>query len=176
MPVVDLTSMNLPQQDRRSTINNTLELIRVAKVDLCFQCTKCTSGCEAMKLLELEPHKIVALAKAGYIDELMGNDVIWTCMVCFKCKERCPQKVSPVEVLFLIKNMNLVEGKEVPGEYSNWLQTIMGMGMIMSEQPALTKDGSTVERSDLGLPPAPAPEDMEKFMNVVMMAAMELMV
>ncbi|MBN1390077.1 MAG: 4Fe-4S dicluster domain-containing protein, partial [Candidatus Thermoplasmatota archaeon] len=100
MSVIDLTSMAEAQAADRQEINIRLQRLREEVSDHCYQCAKCTSGCEAHKLLELEPHRIVALLKSGLIDELINSDIIWTCMSCFKCKERCPQKVAPVNILF----------------------------------------------------------------------------
>jgi heterodisulfide reductase subunit C len=102
MTVKDLNSMSLPQTEEKRKIEQLLKEIDLYKPRLCFQCTKCTSGCEAMKLLELEPHSITALAKMGYIDELLNSDIIWTCVTCYKCKQRCPQKVSPVDILYIV--------------------------------------------------------------------------
>ena len=105
MSITDLTSMGEPQTALRNEINDRLCKLQDEISDYCFQCAKCTSGCEAHKLLELEPHKMVALLKRGLIDEMINSDVIWTCMSCFKCRERCPQKVAPVEILFALKNI-----------------------------------------------------------------------
>jgi len=51
----------------------------------------------------------------------------------------------------------------------------MGIGTIMSQQDVLKADSTTVNRETLGLPPSPVPQDMEKFMNVVMATAMEML-
>ena len=118
MSVSDLTSMAEVQAELRREINERLKKLQDDASDYCFQCAKCTSGCEAHKLLELEPHKIVALLKRGLIDELVNSDIIWTCMTCLKCKERCPQKVAPVDILFALKNKAVADGKQVPGKYT----------------------------------------------------------
>ena len=102
MSIIDLTSMGESQEDIKKEINERLKKLGDELSDFCYQCAKCTSGCEAHKLLELEPHKIIALLKKGLIDEMVNSDIIWTCMSCFKCWERCPQKVAPVEVLFAL--------------------------------------------------------------------------
>ena len=65
MSIIDLTSMGEPQSDLRKELNDRLTKLQDEISDYCFQCAKCTSGCEAHKLLELEPHKIVALLKRG---------------------------------------------------------------------------------------------------------------
>ena len=175
MTVTDLNSMSIPELENRKKIEQLLKEIDLYKPGDCFQCTKCTSGCEAMKLLELEPHKITALCKMGYVQELLNSDIIWTCVTCYKCKQRCPQKVSPVDIMYVLKNMSILAGKQVPGEYSNWLQGVLGTGFIFSPQQVRTKDGKTVGRAELGLPDYSKPKDMAKFGQVMMSIAMALL-
>lgn len=175
MTVKDLDSNAIQEFEERAKIEQLLKEIDILKPSRCFQCTKCTSGCEAMKLLELQPHKITALAKAGYIHELLNTEVLWTCVTCYKCKERCPQKVSPVDIMFVIKNMSILMGKQVPGEYSTWLQGVLGTGFIFQPQQVRTKDGQTVGRAELGLPEFSKPKDMAKFTQVMMAIAVALL-
>ena len=173
MTITDLTSMAKPQNNLKSEINKRLEKLKDEISDYCYQCAKCTSGCEAHKLLELEPHKMVALLKRGLIDEMVNSDIIWTCMSCFKCRERCPQKIAPVEVLFALKNMAVVSGKQVPGKYSNILQSVLGIGLIQDVQQVSTKDMKTKKRNELGLPEISKPVDPAKFQAGIMKIAME---
>ena len=173
MTIVDLTSMSSPQVGERSEINNRLKRLQEEVSELCYQCGKCTAGCEAHKLLELEPHKIIALLKRGLVDEMINSDIIWTCMSCFKCWERCPQAVPPVSVLFTLKNMAVAAGKEIPGSYTQMMQNLMSIGLVSDVQSVPTQDGKTVSRDDLGLPPLNKPADPQKFQAGFMALAME---
>jgi len=163
MSITDLTSMGESQTALRQEINERLLKLKDEISDYCYQCAKCTSGCEAHKLLELEPHKIIALLKRGLIDEMINSDIIWTCMSCFKCRERCPQKVAPVEVLFALKNMAVASGKQIPGKYSTMLQSILSTGLIQDIQSVTTSENKTVKRDDLNLPNISKPVDPAKF-------------
>ena len=171
MSITDLTSMTIPEKESKARINKILTTLQQNIPEFCFQCGKCTSGCEAMKILELEPHKIMSLTKLGFIDELLNSDIIWTCITCYKCKERCPQNVAPVEVLYTIKNLAIAAGKQVPGEYSNILQSVLVTGLIQSIKEVRTRDLQPKTRGDLGLTKAPAPTDQAKFQQVLMKAA-----
>ena len=173
MSIVDLTSMGQPQIDLKNDINNRLRKLQDEISEYCYQCGKCTSGCEAHKLLELEPHKIVALLKRGLIDEMVNSDVIWTCMSCFKCRERCPQKVPPVEILFALKNMAVASGKPIPGKYSLMLQSILSIGLIQDIQTISKTDNNTINRNDLNLPDISKPVDSSKFQLVLSKIAIE---
>ncbi len=173
MSIVDLTSMSESQTAIKNEINQRLSKLRNEASDYCYQCAKCTSGCEAHKLLELEPHKIIALLKRGLIDEMINSEVIWTCMSCFKCRERCPQKVAPVEVLFALKNMAVATGKQIPGNYTAMLQSILSIGLIQDVKSVTTRDNKTKNRSELGLPEISKPVDTTKFQMVLAKLAVE---
>lgn len=173
MGIVDMTSMAEGQTTLRNEINERLLKLQNEISDYCFQCGKCTSGCEAHKLLELEPHKMVALLKRGLIDEMVNSDIIWTCMSCFKCRERCPQKVAPVEILFALKNMAVASGKQIPGKYTAMLQSILSLGLIQDAQSVSTRDNKTKKREDLGLPEISKPIDAAKFQTVITKLAIE---
>lgn len=173
MSIVDLTSMGESQVQLKKEINERLAKLQDEISDYCFQCAKCTSGCEAHKLLELEPHKMVALLKRGLIDEMVNSDIIWTCMSCFKCRERCPQKVAPVEILYALKNMAVASGKQIPGKYTAILQSVLSMGLMQEIQGVSTKDNSVKKREELGLPTISKPVDPAKFQMGLMKLAVE---
>ena len=173
MGIVDLTSMGESQVKLRNEINERLSRLQDEISDYCYQCAKCTSGCEAHKLLELEPHKIVALLKRGLIDEMVNSDVIWTCMSCFKCRERCPQKVAPVEILFALKNMAVASGKQIPGNYTALLQSVLSIGLIQDVKSVSTRDSKTKNRKDIGLLDISKPSDPTKFQMIISKLAVE---
>jgi len=173
MSIVDLTSMGESQTSLKNEINERLSKLRDEFSEYCYQCAKCTSGCEAHKLLELEPHKMVALLKRGLIDEMVNSEVIWTCMSCFKCRERCPQKVAPVDVLFALKNLAVASGAQIPGNYTAMLQSVLSIGLLQDAKSVTTRDNKTKTRSELGLPELSKPTDPTKFQMMLSKVAVE---
>jgi heterodisulfide reductase subunit C len=173
MSVIDLTSMEESQTAKKAEINARLVKLKDEISDFCYQCGKCTSGCESHKLLELEPHKMVALLKRGLIDEMINADIIWTCMSCFKCRERCPQKVAPVEVLFALKNLAVASGKQIPGTYSGLLQSVLSIGLIQDVKDVPTRNNSSKSRKDLNLCEISKPSDPQKFQMMISKLAIE---
>ena len=173
MSITDLTSMGESQTQIKKEINDRLKRLQDEISEFCYQCAKCTSGCEAHKLLELEPHKIVALLKRGLIDEMINSEVIWTCMSCFKCRERCPQKVAPVEILFALKNMAVASGKQIPGNYTAMLQSVLSIGLLQDIKSVTTKQNKSYSRFDLGLPDISKPTDPSKFQTMLSKLAVE---
>jgi len=118
----------------------------------CYQCVKCTSGCPSMKMLELKPHEIVALAKAGFIDELVNSGIIWTCATCLKCKERCPQAVAPVDLILALRNLAVEKEAKVPESYLHDLSMILECGYVSRPQATITRKLEKIERDKLDLP------------------------
>jgi len=173
--ITDLMSNAVPNPDYRAMVSGILKKVGEDDPGLCIQCGKCTSGCEAFKLSELEPHRIMALYKVGLLDEVASASVIWTCMSCMKCEERCPQNLSPVDTILGIKNVSIMQGGSVSDGLSAQLNSLMENGYIQAPQVVPTRGGGSVSRDDLGLPPAPKPEDPEKFLNVLMNTMGELL-
>lgn len=175
MSIVDLTSMAEPEKEEREKV---LEIMNGLSEDIpnfCYQCGKCTSGCEAFILTELEPHRIMALSKAGYIDELVNSDVIWTCVTCMKCKERCPQGLAPIDVIFALKNLAVSAGKQIDTGYSNMLQSVLGTGNIQKPKEVRNRKNEGVNREDLDLPDRPqlSQEEIGKLQQILMKVATE---
>jgi heterodisulfide reductase subunit C len=94
-------------------------------------------------------------------------------MSCFKCRERCPQKVAPVEVLFALKNMAVAGGKQIPGNYTALLQSVLSIGLIQDVKSVTTRDNKTKNRADLGLPEVSKPTDPTKFQMILSKLAVE---
>lgn len=134
----------------------------------CYQCTKCTSGCPSMKMLELKPHEIVALTKAGFIDELVNSGIIWTCATCLKCKERCPQAVAPVDLILALRNLAVEKEVKVPESFLQSLSMILECGHISRPQPTITRKLEKIDREKLGLPKFREPD--ERFKTAFMKA------
>jgi len=123
-----------------------------AKPINCFQCMRCTSGCTSLKLLELKPHEIVDLVKFGFIDELLASDIIWTCVTCLKCKERCPQKASPYDLIMALRNVAVEQEAKVPEFYMNTVSQILETGLMQNVQKITIHTMETLDREKLGLP------------------------
>jgi len=132
----------------------------------CFQCIKCTSGCTALKLLELKPHEIVKLVNLGFVDELASSDIIWTCVTCLKCLQRCPQKASPYHVIMALRNLAVEREVKVPEGYLKAVSQILESGLAEAVQKVVTKKMETFDRESLKLPKIVSPK--ESFQAVFM--------
>jgi len=167
LSLVDLMSMAKPNLGSRDKI---LAKLRGRELVNCFQCIKCTSGCTALKLLELKPHEIMKLVNLGFVDELPSSDIIWTCATCLKCVQRCPQKASPYHVIMALRNLAVEKEVKVPEGYLKAVSQILETGLAEAPQKVVTRKMETVDRECLKLSKINPPK--ESF-QAVLMKAME---
>jgi heterodisulfide reductase subunit C len=163
LSLVDLMSMAKPNIESRDRI---MAKLRGRELVNCFQCIKCTSGCTALKLLELKPHEIIKLVNLGFVDELPSSDIIWTCVTCLKCVQRCPQKASPYHVIMALRNLAVEKEAKVPQGYLKAVSQILETGLAEASQKVVTRKTETVDRECLKLPKINPPK--ESFQAVFM--------
>jgi heterodisulfide reductase subunit C len=167
LSLTDLMSMAKPNLETRDRI---LSKLKGKELVNCFQCLKCTSGCTALKLLELKPHEIIKLVNLGFVDDLPSSNVIWTCATCLKCVQRCPQKASPYHVIMALRNLAVEREAKVPEAYMKIVSAILETGLAEFPQKIVDKKMEAVDRECLKLPKIKAPR--ESF-QVIFMKAME---
>ncbi|MGB9853304.1 MAG: 4Fe-4S dicluster domain-containing protein [Candidatus Bathyarchaeales archaeon] len=148
MSLTDLMSMSKPNLTLREKV-----LAKTGRgVTDCFQCMKCTSGCTALKLLELKPHEIMRLVEWGFLEELVTSDIIWACATCLKCTERCPQKASPYHTIMALRNIAVEKEVKVPEAYLKAISKILETGLAETVQKIVTRETATFDRESLKLP------------------------
>lgn len=165
MGLTDMMSMAKPNLESQKKI---LARLGGRKVINCFQCMKCTSGCTALKLLELEPHEIEKLVDLGFVDDLASSEIIWTCVTCLKCVQRCPQKASPYHVIMALRNLAVEREVKVPESYMKAVSQILESGLAETFQKVTTIKMETCDRENLGLPKLSSPK--ESFQSVFLKA------
>jgi heterodisulfide reductase subunit C len=137
----------------------------------CFQCMKCTSGCTALKLLELKPHEIEKLVNLSLVDELVSSDIIWTCVTCLKCVQRCPQMASPYHVIMVLRNLAVEREAKVPEAFMKAVSLVLESGLAETAQKITTRTMQVCERESLKLPKIGSPR--ESFQAVFLKALEE---
>lgn len=103
----------------------------------CYQCGACVADCPTHRHLdEFNPRTIILKALFGFEDELIGSDsIIWNCTNCYNCHERCPQEVSPIEVIIALKNLSIEKETNPP--------------VVLNIVDRVKKTGSTVSLTEL---------------------------
>lgn len=168
MSLVDSMSMAKPNIQARARI---LAKLHGRELLNCFQCMKCTSGCTALKLLELKPHEIEKLVNLSLVDELVSSDIIWTCVTCLKCVQRCPQMASPYHVIMVLRNLAVEREAKVPEAFMKAVSLVLESGLAETAQKITTRTMQVCERESLKLPKIGSPR--ESFQAVFLKALEE---
>lgn len=79
----------------------------------CFACGTCTLSCPVFEIKEkYNPRKIIRMIMLGKREELLSSEIIWSCVSCYTCYERCPQNVKFTSVINAIRNLAVMEAKK----------------------------------------------------------------
>lgn len=122
----------------------------------CYICAKCTSGCPTTIYdPTFKPHVIVARSKVDR-KALLENENMWVCVLCKRCERRCPQEVSPLQIVTELKNeaYKLCQ-KHVPKGFAVLSRLVKDTGLSSKEEIIITEDFDEYSREELGLPPIP---------------------
>lgn len=85
------------------------------KVDLCWHCWTCVSGCPFAKHMDLFPNQVLRLVQLGRGREALGCQSIWICVGCHTCSGQCPNGIDVAAVMDALRQLALREGI-VPAE------------------------------------------------------------
>jgi len=85
-----------------------------ARLMLCFQCQKCTSGCPIAAGADIKPHELVRLVQLGERDAVLSSRMIWECTSCQTCWTRCPQAVELPAMIDALRRLSRGARKVTP--------------------------------------------------------------
>ena len=78
----------------------------------CFLCGTCTAGCPISELeKDFNPRKIMRQVLAGMRDDVLEGPEIWRCYQCHTCVSHCPQDVRFADIIRVLRDMAVEEGK-----------------------------------------------------------------
>jgi heterodisulfide reductase subunit C2 len=76
------------------------------KVELCFQCGACSSGCPMTQEMDYLPSKVIRMVQLG-LQEALESKTIWVCTTCFNCEVRCPRGIDVANVMEALRQLVL---------------------------------------------------------------------
>ena len=60
--------------------------------------------------MDLTPRQVIAMFRAGAIEDLLESRTIWVCASCYQCTMRCPADIRITELLYAFKRMAIDRG------------------------------------------------------------------
>jgi heterodisulfide reductase subunit C len=123
-------------------------------ISLCYQCGYCNTVCPVHQRVgsRYNPRDLVLFSLLGYKDAIINHADpmgLWGCTACETCDVACPSKIPITDIIALLKNISVAQGK-CPPYYPTQTQTIFDNGKAIPVQDAIEK-----RREKLGLAPAP---------------------
>ncbi len=73
----------------------------------CLQCMKCSSGCPLAGMTTVSPSQIIRRLQLGADDSVVGSDIVWMCVSCELCHERCPMQIDMAAVMDSLRAVSL---------------------------------------------------------------------
>jgi Fe-S oxidoreductase len=84
--------------------------------------------------MDYPPRRMIAMLRAGRIEEVFRSDGLLACVACYACMAKCPRGIRLTEVLLpLMKEQALAHLPELPGELQKALQNTLRYGNPMGE-------------------------------------------
>lgn len=75
------------------------------KIQECIQCGTCTGSCPVSYMMDITPRQIVALLRAGHIEDILHSRSIWICASCYSCRVRCPAGIYVTDMMYALKRL-----------------------------------------------------------------------
>jgi Fe-S oxidoreductase len=124
------------------------------KAYFCLDCGKCSSVCPVSLLdPEYTPRMTVKRALSGDRDVLLKDELLWTCLTCKLCSERCESDVRFSEFIRDLRIEALELGVEGEYSHSGSLQAFMRImaapELRMNRLEWLPKDARIAKKGDI---------------------------
>lgn len=81
-----------------------------SKIKNCIQCGSCTGSCPVSHVMDITPRQIVALFRAGYLEDILRSRALYICASCYSCTVRCPMGIRVTDNLYALKRVATKQG------------------------------------------------------------------
>ena len=103
-----------------------VDAIKRTKTYYCLDCGKCTSICPiALRNPDYSPRRVIGRALHGSSEDLLKNNLLWECLTCRMCNERCPSDVYYSEFIRYVRIEASKIGHLGECSHSGALQSLM---------------------------------------------------
>ena len=79
----------------------------------CIQCGTCSGICPMSIYMDVSPRRLIAMADAGFKDEVLSSFTIWLCSSCYACVVNCPKDIKITDIMYAFK-MRALQEKRYP--------------------------------------------------------------
>lgn len=75
------------------------------RLDHCIQCGTCTASCPVSYAMDYTPRQLIAMFRAGGLEELLASRTIWVCASCYQCTTRCPAEIQITDLFYAFRRI-----------------------------------------------------------------------
>ncbi len=72
----------------------------------CYQCRRCAAGCPVSDESGVTPDRLIRMIGVGQKEEALKNLLVWRCVACYTCGERCPNNIQTARITETLKQMS----------------------------------------------------------------------
>ncbi len=77
----------------------------------CIQCGTCSGICPMSIYMDVTPRRLIAMANAGFKDDVLKSFTIWLCASCYSCMVNCPKEIKITDIMYAFKRKAIEEKK-----------------------------------------------------------------
>lgn len=97
----------------RQTFLDQVDLIPAGeRISRCIQCGTCTGSCPVSYAMDISPRQLLALFRAGEMEQIMKSRTIWICASCYACTTRCPSGIKITDIIYALKRTAIEKNME----------------------------------------------------------------
>ncbi|MCX7914076.1 MAG: 4Fe-4S dicluster domain-containing protein [Thermodesulfovibrionales bacterium] len=72
----------------------------------CYQCRRCAAGCPVSDEAGVTPDRLIRMIVFGQKEEALKNFLVWRCVACYTCGERCPNNIQTARITETLKQIS----------------------------------------------------------------------
>jgi heterodisulfide reductase subunit C2 len=104
------------------------------KLNLCYQCGKCTAGCPYTDEYDISVSQIMRLTQSGQKEKVLKSNSLWLCATCESCTARCPNEIDVARIMDVLRHMARKEGYAGTGTvktfWDSFLSSVKNNGRV----------------------------------------------
>lgn len=140
------------------TLQERVEATCGVNLDSCYECGKCSGGCPNAHITDYTPRKIIQLIKLGNEKVLLNSEMLWVCVGCQLCVNRCPATINIPRILDYLREEAYQQAQKPSREqvqlfYELMLDSIFKRGRVAETMLALQfsfRSGQYFKDAELG--------------------------
>jgi len=113
------------------------------RIHLCLQCGACSGACPFGFAMDFPPHGMIAMLRAGMLDDMLKSDTAWMCVSCFACTQVCPAKIPVTDGLTTRVKEEMLLAGNVPTELQDALEKAQRYFNPLGESPRKRAEWAT---------------------------------